>query len=495
MWLDHIVARNRTRWPERTALLDARRRVSWAELDRDIDALAVAMRQTAAPGSRVAVVSGNRVEFLEAYFAAARAEVIAVPINPALADPEIAYILDSVDPALALVDNAGAERIAAVRGTLPTLSIEDVETLPDAVKGLRSGSLGLPVAILHTSATTGKPKGVVVDQRSFQLNATSWLADVGVPEGTVFLNACPLFHGSMVIALDYLAAGATVGVLDRFTPQGCLRAIESWRVTHAFLVPSMVRLVLDCQGLAETDLSSLDLLLHGAAPMPDELAKQAEVELGTALQTIYGITEGGGPVVTLRPDDQPEGAPVPGAVCVGRPMLGTSLRITGPDEIGEIELAGDGLMQGYWRNAMATGEALTAGWLNTHDLGCVDQNGYVWIVDRRNDLILRGGQNVYPAEIEHVLRQSPAVRDVAVVPAASETWGQTPVAFVVAAEGSAFDEVALIQLCVRALAAYKRPSRFVRIDEIPRNPAGKILRAKLRELAARTGAEGENQNP
>jgi acyl-CoA synthetase (AMP-forming)/AMP-acid ligase II len=176
-------------------------------------------------------------------------------------------------------------------------------------------------------------------------------------------------------------------------------------------------------------------------------------------------------------------------------MLGTDARIVdsrgqvaGPGQIGEIHLRGDGLMHGYWRDPGATTDVLTGGWLNTRDLGCLGADGYLWSVDRRNDLILRGGQNVYPAEIEHVLRQSPCVADAAVVPASSTAWGQTPVAFVQPSAGSVVDEGDLIDLCVGQLAGYKRPSRFVVIDQVPRNPAGKILRRQLREQAERLAA-------
>lgn len=500
MWLSHVLRRNTVRMPDALALRDRRRDVTWRDFDRDVTALAGLLHQQVPAGGRVAVLSGNRVEVLEAYFACARAAVVAVPVNPALVDDEVARILDSVEPALAIAEAAGRQRLAALRPDLPLLAIEDLAELPATCAPPELGAdLTAPVAILHTSATTGAPKGVVVDQRAFQLNATSWLADVGVPAGTAFLNACPLFHGSMVIALDYLAAGATVCVLDRFTPQGALRAVQEWRTGHAFFVPSMVRLILEAQSLADADLDCLDLVLHGAAPMPAELAERAADRLGVRLQTIFGITEGGGPVISLRPDDKPGQSPVPGATCAGVPMAGTELRIlddSGTEvargDIGEIHLTGDGLMQGYWRNPEATAEVLAGGWLNSRDLGLVDDQGLVWVVDRRNDLILRGGQNVYPAEIEHVLRLSPAVADVAVVPGPSADWGQTPIAFVQPATGVVVDEGELVELCVTRLASYKRPSRFVVVDGIPRNPAGKILRPQLRDRA-RVLAEGDHQ--
>ncbi|WP_330335393.1 AMP-binding protein (plasmid) [Streptomyces sp. NBC_00536] len=517
MWLNHVVRRGLDRTPDALALRDAGRDVSWRRLHRDVEALAARLRRDVPRGSRVLVLSGNRVEVIETYLACASAAVVAVPVNPALTDREIEAIAGSVEPAAAVADAEGLARLAALYPGLPLTDITAVAGLPDA--GLPDAGLpdaGLPdagpeptphegagladpVMILHTSATTGTAKGVVVDQRSLQLNALSWLADVGPRPGTVFLNAGPLFHGSVVIALDHLAAGGTVCVLDRFTPQGCLAALERWQVEHAFLVPSMVRLTLDARALPSTDLGALRLLLHGAAPMPAELAVEARGRLGVELQTVFGITEGGGPVVSLAPHTEVGAPPVPGAVCVGRPMLGTALRITDSDgrevgqgTLGEVQVAGAGLMQGYWKRPEATAEVLRDGWLNTHDMGCVDADGLVWIVDRRNDLILRGGQNVYPAEIEHVLRQSPNVADVVVVPVESPVWGQIPVAFVQPRTPEAFDAAELLGLCIEGLAAYKRPSHFLPLETVPRNPAGKALRPRLRELAHRLVIESEN---
>ncbi|MGV9286420.1 class I adenylate-forming enzyme family protein [Streptomyces sp. NPDC003719] len=508
MWLNHVMRRGLDRDPDALALRDARRDVSWRTLHRDVRALAARLSHDTLPGSRVLVLSANRVEVLETYFACAAAGLVAVPVNPALTDPEIGAIMESVEPSAAVAEEAYAARLGALYPGLPVTDIATVAELPDedagqdgagSADGTGTG-MADPVLILHTSATTGRAKGVVVDQRSLQINALSWIADVGPRPGTAFLNAGPLFHGSVVIALDHLAAGGTVCVLDRFTPQGCLAALERWRIEHAFLVPSMVRLLLRAKGLPGTDLSRLRLLLHGAAPMPEDLAREARERLGADLQTIFGITEGGGPVLTLRPDTPVGPPPVPGAVCVGVPMLGAGLRVTDADGrevpagvIGELQVSGDGLMQAYWKNPEATADVLRDGRLNTHDVGCVDRDGRVWVVDRRNDLILRGGQNVYPAEIEHVLRQSGNVADVVVVPVPSDTWGQTPVAFVQPTGDDRFDAEELLRLCVAGLAPYKRPTHFLPIERIPRNPAGKALRTDLREIARQTlTADREN---
>lgn len=498
MWLSDVLERNRVRYPDGIALRDRRRDVTWDALYFEVGAFARELSRSVPLGSRVVVLSGNRLEMIEAYLACAAAGMVATPVNPALTAPELAGIFEGVEPASAIADEAGRTRLAAEHPGLKTVAIEQVAQFAaveaasaQPAPGLpRSATLTEPFAIMHTSATTGRPKGVVVDQRSVQLKALSWLAEVDCGPDTVFLDACPLFHGSVVNALAYLGAGSTLCVLDDFTPQGCLSALEQWQVQHLLVVPSMVRLLLEARGLATADLTALELLVHAAAPMPAELAEQAAAALGAGLMAVYGITEGGGPSLALEPADRPGPAPVPGAACVGLPMLGVSARIARedgseaePGEIGELLLAGDGLMLEYWRDPQATAAVAHEGWLRTRDLGCRDAAGLIWLVDRRNDLILRGGQNVYPAEIEAVLRSSAQVADAAVVPVPSAVWGQAPFAFVQPAAPGVFDERALLALCVAQLASYKRPVRFVAVDAIARSPAGKILRGRLRQHA------------
>jgi acyl-CoA synthetase (AMP-forming)/AMP-acid ligase II len=507
MWLSTVLERNRIRHPHGIALRDSRREVDWTALHVEVGALARELTRQASPGDRIALISGNRLEMIETYLACATAGLLAVPVNPALTPAELAGILDGVEPALAVADRAARTRLADEHPGLATLAIEDVQPLAAAERAepaeqpsfpAAANTIAGPFAIMHTSATTGRPKGVVVDQRSIQLKALSWLAEVGCGPETVFLDACPLFHGSVVNALAYLGAGATLCVLDDFTPRACLTALQDWRVQHVMVVPAMVRLLLQARQFATTDLKALELVVHAAAPMPPDLAEQAAGAFDAELMAIYGITEGGGPSLALYPADHPGPAPVPGATCVGLPLLGVGARITRedgseaePGEIGELRLTGDGLMLEYWRNPEATAEIVQDGWLHTRDLGCRDAAGYYWLVDRRNDLILRGGQNVYPAEIEATLRLSPQVADVAVVPMPSANWGQAPVAFIQPTAPGAFDEAALLELCVTRLASYKRPVRFVPVESIPRTPAGKILRARLRERAEALAATTE----
>jgi acyl-CoA synthetase (AMP-forming)/AMP-acid ligase II len=483
MWLDRILDRQVIMAADRIALRDVRRELTWRELRREVDSLAALLVASVPAGERVVVISANRIEVLVAYLACASAGVVVVPVNEDLADPELEYVIGYAEPQLAIVSEAARVRLAALAPGLAVRSIE--EPPPPADNPRRTPGLGDAFGIMHTSATTGYPKGATVSHRSLQANALSWLGEPAL-RAEVYLNASPLFHGSMVIALDYLAAGACVCVLDRFTPWNCLKALTEWRVNHALMVPSMIRLLLQSRALASADLSALKLIVHTAEPMPAGLRTEAAKVLGVTMWNAYGITEGGGPVITCGDDPGPP--QIPGAVCAGVPMLGVdasirdpSGRAQPPDVVGEIVLRGDGIMQGYWRRPDATSEALRGGWLHTGDLGYRDADGRFWTVDRRTDLILRGGQNVYPAEVERVLRASANVADVAVVAAPSPDWGQTPWAFVQPSEPAAYDEAELLDLVVKGLASYKRPSRFICVEQIPRGPSGKILRRVLRD--------------
>lgn len=489
MWLQAAIRRNATRMPAAAALRDARRSLNWAELEREVHGLAAHIADRVPRHGRVAISSDNRVEVLEAYAACAAAGVIAVPVNASLADAELEYMFGYVEPTLAIGQQSVLPRLSAIDGSLELLRIEEVPALaPSSWSPRLDASLDDPFALLHTSATTGHPKGALIEERSLQLNSLSFAADVRPRPGLAYLHATPLFHGSMVIALGYLAAGASVGVLDRFTPQGFLTAVRDWHAEHALLVPSMIRLLLQALARRDGDLGELRLIMHTGEPMAMDLRGVASERLGVSLRNAYGITEGGGPLMTCGDDDVLDPPAIRGATCAGVPQLGYDvaiLRADGTvadvDEVGEICVRSDGVMREYWRQPEATAATLRDGRLHTGDLGYRDARGYIWVVDRRSDLILRGGQNVYPAEIERVLRHSPHVADVAVVAAPSESWGQTPWAFVQPTRAEDFDEQELLALTVRELASYKRPSKFIAVDNIPRGPSGKALRRQLRE--------------
>lgn len=494
MWLEQLLTRGTQRAPDQICLRDLRRDVTWCQLYREARALASVLQSLTDRMDRVLLLSGNRVETIMTYFAGALAGVIVVPLNPALTDSELTYIIDAVSPAAVVADTVGRARLVDLNRSVNAVPIESVTELPDRPESTRGPArMTDPVVMFHTSATTGRPKGVVVDQRYLQIQALSWAAETRIAPSAVYLNASSLFHASVVFAFNYLAALGVVCILDAYTPRALINAVERWRVECSMLVPTMITLLLEERKAGTLKNSSLRSLISGGAPLHESLSNQARDVLGIPLRTIFGITEGG-VVLHKWPEDGRTNAGHDGGICAGRPMPGYSVRIVGdhaeltrPDEIGLIQVACDGLMQGYWKNDGATAEIMHDGWLTTGDLGYQDADGFVWVIDRRLDLIVHGGQNVYPAEIERVLLQSSQVSQVCVVGAPSNTWGQTPVAFI-ESKGRELDTSELFALCAAELASYKRPSRFVLVDHLPRNATGKVLRMELRCRAASLGS-------
>ncbi|MFD5536700.1 class I adenylate-forming enzyme family protein [Streptomyces sp. NPDC127079] len=493
MWLTQLLERNRQCFPGRTALVDDHRSVTWAALDDRTARIAQGLAGLGIkPGDRVAVISLDRVEVLETYFALARLGAVFVPLNHSLTPGEVSGIAERTGATAVIGEAALLERHPDLPVTL-RIAFESEEFTGLADPAATCDAAALPdvpddavAAILHTSATTGQAKGVTVDHASFRAIALGWLTSAAPTADMVVVNCCPLYHGSMVVSLTYMAAGATVVLMPGFTPQRALSAIAEHRATHVWLVPQMLRFMLQAKTLESTDLSSLQEVLYGAAPMPVDLYAEAAERLGCGFRQVYGMTEVGGPYVTLGPAEHPDPqGELPEVIPAGRVIPGMSVRILdtddtvlGPDAIGEVVVRGPGLMRGYWNDEAATKEVTVDGWIRTGDLGLLDGDGRIHLVDRRKDLIIRAGQNVYPAEIERALRTHPAVRDAAVVGIPDADYGEVPLAYVVATEGTQPAE--LMGHLARELAPYKRPRRIELIDHVPRNPAGKILKKLLR---------------
>jgi acyl-CoA synthetase (AMP-forming)/AMP-acid ligase II len=500
MWISHFVQRNAIIRPHAVALRDAERRLTWLELEARTDSLATALSARGVKrGDRILVLSGNRVEVVELCIAVTKAGAMFCPVNPGNAIPELEYIASNIRP----VGIFGEQRILqALAGRLPGWTVVIGEQRYQAMAHAEPRELALPAlsdgaVIFSTSATTGRPKAVVMAQRSIMACYLGMAAETGMSSRDVMLNPCPLFHGSMVIGLAVLAAGGQLVIERDFTPQRFLADAEAVRATRAFLTPSMLRFVLAAKAFDATDLSSLQEVMHGGGPIAEDVLQEAVARFPCRLRSVYGITEGGGPIA-LGTSEEPPLVPASHAqdapLSAGRMMPGAHIAILcdagnalSCGEVGEICVRGDGVMDGYWENDEATRSALTGGWLHTGDLGYLDAGGYVYLLDRKNDLIIRGGQNVYPAEIERVVRKLPGVQDVAAVGVPSRDWGEVPVVFVALAQDAAHRPLDLIAACSAELASYKRPVAVHVVLEIPRNAAGKILRRVLREwLAAGT---------
>ncbi|MGK3943483.1 AMP-binding protein [Streptomyces caeruleatus] len=493
MWLTQLLERNRQCRPGRIALVDDERSVTWAELHDRTRQLAHGLADLGiGRGDRVAVLSKDRIEVLESYFALARLGALFVPLNHSLAEPEVADIVERVGAVAVLGESELLDRHAelpkSVRlrvafdkpafAALGTLA--EQRELPDVADTE-------PIAVLHTSATTGQAKGVTVDSASFRAIALGWLVMARPTDDIVMVNCCPLYHGSMVVSLTYLAAGATIVLMPGFTPQRALSAVQRHHATHMWLVPQMLRFMLQAKMSGHTDLSSLREVLYGAAPMPLDVYADAVERLGCGFRQVYGMTEVGGPFVTLGPDEHPAPGDVTARIPCGRVVPGMSARAVDEagrelpaGEIGEIVVRGPGVMQGYWNDPGATRAITRDGWIRTGDLGFMDAEGRISLVDRTKDVIIRAGQNVYPSEIERALMTHPAVRDAAVVGMPDEDYGEVPLAYVALEAGAEPSAAELLAHVTGLLAPYKRPRRVEFIEQVPRNPAGKIIKKLLR---------------
>jgi long-chain acyl-CoA synthetase len=476
-------------------------------LERDYGTVANRIRRAAAgllqagleAGQRVALISPNTSAFFEGYFALSMAGLIAVPVNTRLSAPEISFVLDDCTCAAVLYDEnyahllpslAGRMAISfgsANRGDSPTWDglIEASEPMQPTVTGRSEDDVA---HIFYTGGTTGRPKGVMLSHRNVAASATNKIVLGGFARDDVWLHAAPMFHQADAWAVfSFSALGATHVFLPAFAPRPALELIDRHGVTGFQLVPTMIFMMLDEPDVESFDLSSIRRILFGSAPMPMEMLKRATRAFGDVFQHIYGLTEAAGTVASTPWPPQTherEGARL--ASC-GQAIPGVDLRIAGRDgtampvgSIGNIQVRGANVMTGYWNRAEETAAAFVDGWLDTGDLGRLDDDGFVFIVDRSKDMIITGGENVYSTEVEDVIYAHPAVAEAAVIGQPDDKWGEAVTACVVRKRQTTLTEAELISHCRASLAGYKCPKSVLFLDQLPKSAAGKILKHELR---------------
>lgn len=494
--------------PGRCALKCGARTMTFAELDRAGDRIATALDAAGvAPGARVAYLGPESVDFYALLFGCAKAGVVFVPINNRLAPDEIAHVLVDSAATLLLVDvdfPYGSPDIGSV------ISISDGDLTRwygrfPAVRPRRDRTTEDAVVQLYTSGTTGRPKGVVLAHRSF-FAVRDALAESGRDwidwqPGDVTLVGVPGFHiGGMWCALQSLMAGATTVTMPRIDPAAAVALIAESAVTVTCMVPTTLQWVLAEPPADATALSSIRKIIYGGAPMPEEVLARAKSLIGCEFTQIYGLTETGNTAVCLSPADHRRG----GARLrsVGRPYPGFAVKVVGRDggplptgEVGEICLHTPAHMIGYFGDQMATRATLVNGWIRTGDAGYLDDDGYLYLSDRLEDMILVGGEHVYPAEVERVLREHPAVTDAAVVGAPDPQFGELPHAAVVARPGSDVTANELLTFAGQRLAAHKIPAGFEFVEALPRNASGKVQRHRLRDRIGRRPAVDRHGEP
>ncbi|GGC70211.1 long-chain-fatty-acid--CoA ligase [Chelatococcus reniformis] len=487
------------------AVVDGERRFTWAEFKARVERLAGALRGLGLePGGRVAMLAHNSHRYLEFYFGVPWAGGVFTPLNTRLAVPELAAILRDCGAEILIVDEAHAPlvpelaRLAPLRrlvlgadGPVPDGFVGYEAMLAAAVPLADAGRGGDDIAALfYTSGSTGAPKGVMHTHANIMYCAVMCAAAVKLDEEATSLICGPLFHvGAAGACIPAMVTAARVVLLPRFEPAEVLRAIDEHRVTAMNLVPTMLRMMLDHPTAGERDLSSLRMLAYGAAPMPEPLLNEA-LQLMPDAQFVhaYGMTELTASCTALPPRYITSHRHLGKAKSVGRALLGLDLAIVdpednilGPGETGEIVARGPTVMKGYWGRPDLTAQTLRNGWLHTGDLGYMDEDGFVFLVDRLKDMIITGGENVYSTEVEEALYALPGVAQCAVIGIPHPKWGESVHAIVVAGPGAELTEAAIMAHCRGRIAGYKCPRSIeIRDTALPLSGANKIDKPALR---------------
>lgn len=490
MEIGDLLRRAAARFGDAPAVTCGERTLTFKEFDSATDRLGNALlRRGLTPGDRVGVLMPNGIDGLLAYYALAKAGLVRVSLNVRdTADDHAFRLRDSgcraligerADPAAAVEMFFGPDDLARMTADEPAARCEVPR---DAEAPYRLG---------YTGGTTGPPKAVTLSMRSEHAEITNYLLDL-VPDiglDDVMVHAAPVTHASGSFFLPHLIRGAHNVVLPSFEPGLLLEELQRRRAATTFLVPTMLAMVLDEPNVADVRLPALRRLCYGASPIAPAVAARAQEVFGPVLAQTYGQSEAPMTITLLRPDEHDR------VGSAGRPYTMVEVRVVDAadrevpaGESGEVVARGQILMSGYWNRPEETAQTLRGGWLHTGDIGRFDEDGYLYLLDRRNDVIISGGFNVYPREVEDVLLEHPQVREAAVVGIPDDRWGEV-VQAVVATRGPV-DPSAVLEWSRPLLAGYKRPRALHVRDDLPKSPAGKILRRAVREELLAERADG-----
>ncbi len=507
------VARHGRLFRDRPALAAGERvHATWGEFAARTAATAAGLRDDfgLSPGDRVAIVMRNRPEYIEAMFAIWHAGLVAVPVNARLHRDEIAYILDHSESAVAMTDADHADDVESLVGTVASLQVAVVAPGERWNRLTASSATSLvdrqpedPAWLFYTSGTTGRPKGATLTHRNLLMMSLSYFADIDpVSAQDSILHAAPLSHGSGLYGLPHVARGAVSIVPESGGVDGeeIAALLQRWDGMSFFAAPTMVKRLAGDPAVAGADLSRLKTIIYGGAPMYLADLEDALGVFGPRVAQIYGQGETPMTITALSKADHADHSHprwrdrLQG---VGVARTDVEVQVVDDDdhvlptgEVGEIVVRGDVVMSGYWNQPEATAATLRGGWLHTGDVGSFDADGYLTLRDRSKDLIISGGMNIYPWEVEEVLLRHPGVRAASVVGRPDGEWGEAVVAFVVAADGVVPPSIEeLDRTCLDHIARFKRPKDYRFVDALPTNNYGKVVKRELRDRLAAEGSE------
>ena len=514
MNLGEILSDSARHHPDRPAIVwhDGKERRTYREVNDRASALAAGLVEElkVQPGDRVAVMMSNSPELLETLFAVWKAGATISPLNARLTRDEVRYQVTDCEAKVFIV---GSEFTGTALGLRDELGVEafvlESEVSAPGLDHVGDGLVGLGALrdrhagkrppdpgtddsdvawLAYTSGTTGRPKGAMLSHGCLTFVAVSWLADLQrlEPED-VALVAAPLTHGAGIMALAFVMKAATQVLAHGFDPARILATIAEEKVTHTWMVPTQIRMILDSPALETTDLATLKTIVYGGAPMYVEDLKEAIRRIGPIFVQLFAQTESPMTGTYMRAQDHIlEGPGSERLASCGHARSGMEVAILDEDDrrlppggTGEICIKGPALMNGYWNRPEASAETLRNGWLHTGDIGRMDEAGYVFILDRTKDMVISGGLNVYPREIEEVLLRHPAISQAAVIGVPDQKWGEA-VKAVVVADGSGLSESDVISFAAEYLAGYKKPKSVDFVDELPKTTYGKVDKKAIR---------------
>jgi acyl-CoA synthetase (AMP-forming)/AMP-acid ligase II len=498
--IGEMLARQARKHPDKQCIVFEEKRQTYLETNKRVNRLAHALLNRGVGRSdRVALLMQNCSEYLECYFALCKIGAVAVPINFRYVENEIAFQVNNSGSKAMIMGQEYIDTIMNAQQEMPGLKIligigekkakvEAYEKILDESREdepLIDVEEGDAAFIMYTAGTTGRSKGAVLTQRGQMLNASVYAMESGLRKDEIYLCIPPLFHeAALCLSLAVIYPGGSVVIMKQFDPEEVLRLITKEKATFVYMVPAMAIRFLQVPGLAESDTSSLRRWGTGAAIMPLELKENVRRFFpGVGFVEYFGQTEMSPGVTILQPEDA-----YTHLGSVGQVQTNVEVRIVDdndndvpPGEVGEGIYRGPTVLKEYWDNPEATAEAMRNGWFHSGDLIRMDEEGFVYVVGRKKDMIISGGENIYPAEIEEVLYASPKILEAAVIGVPDPKWGESVKTFIVLKPGEEMSHQEVIELCKANLASYKKPKFVEFVDRLPRNAAGKVLKTVLRE--------------
>lgn len=494
MYVADLLRNPARRFPDRSCVAEGTRSITFAQADQRADRVAASLAELGVrKGDRIGLLARNELEYLEIQVAAQRAGAILVPLNFRLSPAELAFIVGDSEITL-LVHGPGLTDVARQLAVAQTLHLGDngygdpYDQLLD--RALPTGESDLdadaPANILYTSGTTGRPKGALVTNAGLYARAMALALDVGADPGSVFVQTLPMFHIAATTAYSFTLRGSSLVMLKEFTVDAVVDTLRTRRATHVLLVPTTINLINNAKGVDPHHFDHLEMVIYGASPIAPEVLRRAISVFRCGFLQLYGMTETFACSLLRTDDHDPDGHPeLLGSA--GTDAISYETRVVDDQDrpcpagsVGEIVARGPALMTEYWRAPEESARALRHGWMHTGDLGYRGENGYLYVTDRLKDMIISGGENVYPREVEDVLYAHGAVLEAAVIGVPDERWHERVHAVVVVRPGGLVTEQELMDHCRSALAGYKCPKTVSFVESLPKNATGKILKRDLR---------------